>query len=71
VVNRVENDGQHDRTPLFDQGDGSTGSFPGDFAELGKWFRRPGRLGHEAASQHREFGRHISASPAVIMLDGG
>src|SRR5260221_12697583 len=25
------------------RGDASTGSFPGDFAELAKWFRRPGR----------------------------
>src|SRR5258707_8153330 len=24
-------------------GESSTGSFPDDFAELGKWFRRPGR----------------------------
>jgi hypothetical protein len=28
-----------DRTPLIDQGDASTGLFPGDFDELGKWFR--------------------------------
>ena len=33
----------------------STGSFPGDFAELGKWFRQPGsQTRHEAASRDRE-----------------
>ena len=37
------------------RGHGSTGSFPGDFAELGKWFRQPGsQTRHEAASRDRE-----------------
>ena len=37
------------------RGDGSIGSFPADFAELGKWFRQPGsQTRHEAASRDRE-----------------
>jgi len=28
-------------------GESSTGSFPDDFAELGKWFRRPGQAARD------------------------
>ena len=47
------------------RGDGSTGSFPDDFAELGKWFRQPGsQTRHEAASRDRETLR--ADTPALL-----
>jgi hypothetical protein len=38
---------------LPSRGNPSTGSFPDDFAELGKWFRRPGRRGGLGTKQLR------------------
>jgi hypothetical protein len=38
AVDRVENGGQHDRTPLFDRGNTSKGSFQTDFVGSLKWF---------------------------------
>jgi hypothetical protein len=44
AVNRVENEDQHDRTPLLELlQHQSTCSFQDIFAELGKWFRQHGR----------------------------
>src|SRR5258708_26709506 len=39
---RCRDDLAHSFPPCL-TGESSTGSFPDDFAELGKWFRRPGR----------------------------
>ena len=35
------------------RGDGSTGLFPGDFAELRKWFRQPGSQTRARLNAHR------------------
>ena len=64
MVNSVENEDQHDRTPSFDQGHQSIGSFPGDFAEPGKWFRQPVR--RRRPSRDREFGRDIRRLPCQL-----
>jgi hypothetical protein len=37
--------------PPWLTGESSTGSFPDDFAELGKWFRRPGRRRRPGTNQ--------------------
>ena len=39
AVNRVEDGGQHDRTPLFDLGHCSRPLFQASFVGWGKWFR--------------------------------
>jgi hypothetical protein len=43
-------------------GESSTGSFPDDFAELGKWFRRPGRRRRPSAKQLHGIAGSVAAA---------
>jgi len=39
AIDRVEDDGQHDRTPLFDRVHQARAPFQLSFVAFGKWFR--------------------------------
>ena len=66
AVNRIENEGQHDRIPLCDLGwDESTGLFPDGFVEPAEWFRRP-RPFVEGLGE-RKLHRGRDPSPGFVM----
>jgi hypothetical protein len=45
-IKKIDDERQHDRTPLFDRTQSSKSRFQAGFAVTGKWFRRLGLSRH-------------------------